>query len=720
MPQGKARLVLASFLAQLLALLIINLVASEIRLLGFLQNYLYACAFFGLAIGCLKYSRGCRKLGDGDWLIWFTALVSGLALCHLSKTALVGFADDGSSFFLFAGKAASSLTNELFTIAAVLLSFLLPVKCLESVGASIAAESDKSGKLSPLLIFSGAALAWLGWCAAQFVTSNSAAIFIVIIIASIALLGLRLSSLLLAGFALVCVLGLGFCMVKQAPGVPLVDAGKCQSFSTPFCQVETIPYSVNGKEYGFSINLNGNFLQPAVDVSTPFGELGRQYGSSLSSLSDYYSVPYKACAKPARVLILGAGAGNDAAFALLNGAKDIYAVEPSSWLLSLGGRHPQKPYSSLQVHKCPVDEREFFRTSNEEFDLIIYGALEAQTAFSPFGALRSDNYELTAESMHEAISHLHKGGCLVISFDDVRRWYGLRLAHNLVFAGGRVDAYIKTPYRSYLIFTPSGGENLSDRLKEGMPADYVHDPAEITHEMDDVCATTDEWPFAFTMAPSLPRPYLVCLILLIFVAIGMVHSLPEDNRAKEEGQACGKPGRAGVAMFCLATAFMLSSDRSLSTLALTAGALPVVAHVAGAFLFLLAAAGAAFNCFSRPSTRVFFWLAYFAFVGFDFLFNYEAISSIRSSSLEAAAAYLLPLLPVLPAGALIGCLFTGSISYSRLTAWLFFGMAFALVLDAIAIYAGPVWLDVASAIFTSGAWFLIEPWRKHAKEVMAP
>ncbi len=100
---------------------------------------------------------------------------------------------------------------------------------------------------------------------------------------------------------------------------------------------------------------------------------------------------------------MGAGAGNDAAAALRNGAGEVDAVEIDPVVYSLGeSLHPAQPYASPHVHKILNDARAFLRSTHKEYDLILFGLLDSHTQFSDFSNMRIDNYVYTEGSFQEA------------------------------------------------------------------------------------------------------------------------------------------------------------------------------------------------------------------------------------------------------------------------------------------------------------------------------
>src|SRR5262249_376491 len=149
----------------------------------------------------------------------------------------------------------------------------------------------------------------------------------------------------------------------------------------------------------------------------PSAELNRQ---GLQA----YSVPYQVAPHPGRVLVVGAGSGNDVAAALRNGASHVDAVEIDPLLVKLGKKyHPEHPYDSPRVTVFVNDARAFFKRGNEKYDLIVFGFLDSHTMFSSLSVLRLDDYVYTLESMREAKSLLAQNGTAVLAFDSGRNSY---------------------------------------------------------------------------------------------------------------------------------------------------------------------------------------------------------------------------------------------------------------------------------------------------------
>ena len=78
--------------------------------------------------------------------------------------------------------------------------------------------------------------------------------------------------------------------------------------------------------------------------------------------------------------------------------------------------HPERPYDDPRVNLSINDARNFFRTADQKYDLIVYGVLDSHTALSHASNLRVDSYVYTREGIAEAFKLLKPDGVLSISF----------------------------------------------------------------------------------------------------------------------------------------------------------------------------------------------------------------------------------------------------------------------------------------------------------------
>lgn len=100
---------------------------------------------------------------------------------------------------------------------------------------------------------------------------------------------------------------------------------------------------------GSTIKVQQIVYQQTIDLSPQFLEKWEDEIPRLKSAKIVYNLPYWIGAKNDRVLILGAGSGNDVAAALRNGAGHVDAVDIDPAIIELGRKlHPEAPYADTR------------------------------------------------------------------------------------------------------------------------------------------------------------------------------------------------------------------------------------------------------------------------------------------------------------------------------------------------------------------------------------
>ena len=114
----------------------------------------------------------------------------------------------------------------------------------------------------------------------------------------------------------------------------------------------------------------------------------------LNSIRNYYEFPYWLYGHtPSYVAVVGAGSGNDVAAALRNGAQQVDAIEIDPAILMEGkSGHPEHPYADPRVHAVVNDARTFLRTTNQHYDMVVYGLLDSHTLLSQASSVRLDSF----------------------------------------------------------------------------------------------------------------------------------------------------------------------------------------------------------------------------------------------------------------------------------------------------------------------------------------
>jgi SAM-dependent methyltransferase len=155
-----------------------------------------------------------------------------------------------------------------------------------------------------------------------------------------------------------------------------------------------------------------------------------------------------------RILIIGAGCGNDVARALLFTSKyadlHIDAVEIDPVIQQLGVRfHTDQPYNDPRVHVTINDGRNFLRrTPDCTYDLVIFALVDSLVLQSGYTSLRLESYLFTLESFQDVRRVLKPQGVAVIYNVFRQGWIAARLREQLRVAFEGVDpVVITTPPR---------------------------------------------------------------------------------------------------------------------------------------------------------------------------------------------------------------------------------------------------------------------------------
>ena len=275
--------------------------------------------------------------------------------------------------------------------------------------------------------------------------------------------------------------------------------------------------------------------------------IGHQTMVSRNDPFPAYAIPYllnrDAGQSPFRdVLIIGAGSGNDVSRALQWAAPDarIDAVEIDPVILSLGKRdHPDHPYQDPRVTAHVGDGRNFLRSTDRQYDLIVFALVDSLVLHSSVSSLRLESYLFTRQAMADVARRLKPGG-MFVTYNYFRQgWIVSRLAKTIETAFGRLPMVLTLPPRDTIAanqrakgFTlllsgeragaieaafardgrysvPSGappGDSLPNGFKThgGAAAGFLDlKPARVELPAD-MRVAEDSWPFLYLRAPEIP------------------------------------------------------------------------------------------------------------------------------------------------------------------------------------------------------------------------
>src|SRR5581483_10872153 len=130
-----------------------------------------------------------------------------------------------------------------------------------------------------------------------------------------------------------------------------------------------------------------------------------------------------------RVMIIGAGSGNDVAAALANGAGQSDAVEIDPVINQRGKEdHPNKPFSDPRVKIWYDDGRSFLHKDHGPYDLEVYALVDSLVLHSGFSSLRLENFLFTEQAFRDVKAKLKPGGVFAMYNYYRQGWVVQRLA----------------------------------------------------------------------------------------------------------------------------------------------------------------------------------------------------------------------------------------------------------------------------------------------------
>ena len=228
--------------------------------------------------------------------------------------------------------------------------------------------------------------------------------------------------------------------------------------------------------------------------------------------------------------------------------------------------HPERPYDDPRVTLSINDARNFFRTANQQYDLIVYGVLDSHTALSHASNLRVDSYVYTREGIAEAYKLLKPDGVLSISFTLLNDSLGFKLSKILRdLPGAGKPLAVRVLYDSAAnhrlhrqkgqavtmpdanAFAAIGFTDVSDYFAQPYPESGV---------------PTDDWPFFYMVERTYPVSYMIALGMVLLLSYFFVRKTIGFTDPIDRGY---------LPFFFLGSGFMLVETKAITELGLHLG-----------------------------------------------------------------------------------------------------------------------------------------------------
>ena len=521
-PNRALGIFLISALGLFLELLFIRWTGTEIRIFAYLQNTILVVCFLGLGLGMFTSLRPIeikQSLVPMAFLLALMALpVTRSALGQTSE--MLSVLDD---FVIWSYALTSDArTTILFIIIGLAMTYFILVLIVDMfvpigriLGRLMSTHSNPIWFYS-VNIFGSILGTWLFVTLSFFYQSPFSWFLVISILTTIFIVWSHTNK------------GMNFTLLTAILVLAWFSTlipGAIKIIWSPYQKL--VLREPEGNEIGdYIIDVNNIGYQEIIDLSPARVSADPEtFPPELEGLSQY-DLPLLFHPTPKAVLIVGAGSGNDAAGALRHAVDSVTAVEIDPAIITIGRElHPEEPYLSPKVHVVNDDARSFFATTDQTYDVIVFGLLDSHTTTSMTNA-RLDHYVYTVESITQAKSKLKDGGVMVLNFYAQKPFIARRIQMVLADVFDQPPLVLFIPNNSYgrggVMFVTGNLENVKAQLaKNARLASYVK---RLQNEssippVDNIKIATDDWPYLYLKSPSIPSLYylLMGLMALVFI-----------------------------------------------------------------------------------------------------------------------------------------------------------------------------------------------------------
>ncbi|MCE9567090.1 MAG: hypothetical protein K8U57_34235 [Planctomycetes bacterium] len=671
-------LFLISWLVLFLELACIRWFPSHVLFLTFFTNTVLLASFVGMSIGCLIARRPATLIRSTPFLL-LVAVAAGVLTNEYSHKLLVLFAvgNQANPDVVFFGTEQAAVHKPSFTIPIEVVGaffFVLIAGLMvgpgQEMGRAFNRVTDRTKAYSANLLGS---LVGIGMFALCSYLRMPPLLWFGLIGVVIAYLLLRSDPNAPAAAAPVPKVksAIGVSCLCVAVGLTFMTSGltktgdNIETIWSPYYRIDYLP------QYRF-INTNlisQQLMEPVGSLTVAPYALPYLFQRDLKSQEGTPAwPPFK------KVLIIGAGSGNDVARALewLPPDAEIDAVEIDPVIQKLGSEHhPDKPFQDKRVHVYLNDGRNFLRKSPpEQYDLVLFALIDSLVLQSGYSNLRLESYLFTLESFKDVRRALKPTGVYVVYNFFRQGFIACRIRDQLRTAFGGVDPVVMTAppraeipmnlfeHEGFTTFFAGSQETLAPiraafanpavrywyPWKTGAPRDTparfsVDPPAQppstkpqkdlrgqevapewmgmriaVPEEPNGLRQATDDWPFLYSREESVPGLTVrgVILTLVLSVILWFVFM-----GHKALGSGAGERPQWGLMWrsFFLGAGFMLVETKAIVEMALLFGGTWMVNTVVFAAILVMSLLGNLYAGKVKPTRLEPYYIGLFVSLG---------------------------------------------------------------------------------------------------------
>jgi MFS family permease len=562
-----------SVLILFLELLIIRWLSAELRIFAYFHNLLLIICFLGIGLGCAIPRRDppmVIPLAILGAIVFSVYTPWSLGIFSLTRiTAYLGNLKDLIIWYQAVSSGIQKTWEILLGVGMLALLSVSIIYLFAPFGqllGQLLKESERPLRAYTINIF-GSLLGIMLFTFLSFLSSPPSYWFALFFFAiMILLLSEGRKNLFLPSMALMAIT-LALLLAREHRAA----RAEREEIWSPYQKLEVKPLDhkseSNVVRLGYVINVNSVPYQQAVNLSYEFVRANPHiYGFSSPEILkfDHYNLPYLFGDRLDDVLIVGAGAGNDIAGALRNGALHVDAVEIDPVIIDVGERlHPEQPYASERVTRINDDARSFFHRTRKKYDLIVFGLLDSHTLSSNLSNVRLDNFVYTLQSIEEAGNLLTPAGVLVLIFDVQDHFIGRSLFSIMtrVFENPPLCFRLKDSVRGWGGSVFIGGDfQTVGRTMAKYPFLASLIDTSFAEAGPPGAIPTDDWPYLYLDGQRIPSIYFIIFALLMLISVALVRR----NFSGSKG--------VNWHFFFLGAGFLLIEVQNVSKLALLFGA----------------------------------------------------------------------------------------------------------------------------------------------------